>query len=113
MIPSLAAPLPALMAPAQNGASGGFSILLLQIVAIGAVFYFLIIRPQGQARKRHEALLAELKKGDEVTTSGGIIGTVRNLKDDRVTIDSGTATIVVERARIVRVGQSAVQEPRK
>lgn len=97
----------ALMAPVGNGGSGGLSILLLQVVAIGLVFYFLIIRPQGQARKQHEALLANLKKGDEVTTSGGLIGKVRDIKEDRVTIETGSATVVVERARIVRVGQTA------
>ena len=62
------------MAPAPGSGSGGFSILIMQVVAIGLVFYFLIIRPQGQARKKHEELLAGLKKGDEITTSGGLIG---------------------------------------
>jgi preprotein translocase subunit YajC len=94
------------MAPAPGSGSGGFSILIMQVVAIGLVFYFLIIRPQGQARKKHEALLAGLKKGDEVTTSGGLIGKVKDIKDDRVTVESGSATVVVERARIVRVGQT-------
>jgi preprotein translocase subunit YajC len=75
------------------------------------VFYFLIIRPQGQARKQHEQLLAGLKKGDEITTSGGLIGKVKDIKDDRVTVESGTATVVVERARIVRVGQSSAPTP--
>jgi preprotein translocase subunit YajC len=70
------------------------------------VFYFLVIRPQGQARKKHQALLAALKRGDDVMTAGGIVGKVKDLKDDRVTIESGTATIVVERARIVRVGDA-------
>jgi preprotein translocase subunit YajC len=93
------------MAPAP-GSGGGFSILILQVVAIGLVFYFLIIRPQGQAKKQHEQLLAGLKKGDEITTSGGLIGKVRDSKDDRVTVESGSATVVIERARIVRVGQS-------
>ena len=92
-----------LMAQTGEG-GGGFSILLFQIVAIGLVFYFLIIRPQSAARKKHETMLAALKKGDEVTTSGGIIGRVRDIKDDRVTVESGTASIVVERARIVRIG---------
>ena len=41
------------------------------------------------------------------TTSGGLIGKVKDIKDDRVTVESGTATVVVERARIVRVGQSS------
>ena len=99
------------MAPVSPGGGGGLPILLLQIAAIGLVFYFLIIRPQGQARKQHEQLLAGLKKGDEITTSGGLIGKVKDLKDDRVTIESGSATVVVERARIVRVGQATAPTP--
>jgi preprotein translocase subunit YajC len=79
-------------------------VLVLQIVAIGAVFYFLIIRPQGQARRRAEEMVAAIKKGDEVVTAGGIVGRVKDVKDSRLTIETGTATIVVERSRIVRVG---------
>jgi preprotein translocase subunit YajC len=82
------------------------SVLLLQVAGFGLVFYFLLIRPQSQARKKHEQILAGLKKGDEVTTSGGIIGKVKEVKEDRVTIESGTAMLVVERGRIVRVGES-------
>lgn len=98
------------IAPAPGGApGGGFTVLLLQVAAIGGVFYFLIIRPQSQARKQHAQLLANLKKGDEVTTSGGIIGKVKDIKDDRVTIESGDSTLLIERARIIRVGQTTVQ----
>jgi len=95
-----------LMAPSQNGGGGGMSILLFQVVAIGLVFYFLIIRPQSQARKRHAEILARLRKGDEITTSGGIIGKVKEIKDDKITIESGTSTLIVERARIIRVGEA-------
>ena len=103
------------MLQAQTGAGGGgLSILLLQIIAIGAVFYFFILRPSGQARKRHAELLANLKKGDEIMTSGGIIGRVKDIKEvesegvkeTRVTLETGTATVVVERSRIVRIGGS-------
>lgn len=83
------------------------TMLVIQLLAIGLVFYFLIIRPQGQARKRAEAMLAALKKGDEITTAGGIVGRVKDIKDARVTIESGTSTLIVERARIVRVGDQA------
>ncbi len=101
-------------AQGQSG-SGGLSILVLQMAAIALVFYFLILRPSGQARKRHAELLGKLKKGDEVMTSGGIIGRVKEIrevenegaKEVRVTVESGTATVVVERSRIVRVGSSA------
>jgi preprotein translocase subunit YajC len=89
-----------------EGGSAGLSILLFQIVAIGLVFYFLVIRPQGQARRKHQELLAQLKRGDEVMTAGGIIGKVKDLKDDRITIESGTASLIVERSRIVRVGDA-------
>lgn len=90
-----------------EGGSGGLSILLFQMVAIGGVFYLLLIRPQSKARKRHQEMLGALKKGDEITTAGGIIGKVSDLKDDRVTIESGDASLVVERSRIVRVGDTS------
>jgi preprotein translocase subunit YajC len=104
-----------LMAVAQGGSGGGLSVLVLQMAAIGLVFYFLILRPSAQARKRHAELLTRLKKGDEVMTSGGIIGRVKDIKEVdtegskeiRVTVESGTATVVIERSRIVRVGTSA------
>lgn len=97
--------LAVMAAPDMPG--GGLSLLLFQIVAIGLVFYFLILRPQSQARKKHEELLKNIKKGDEVTTAGGIIGKVKDVKEDRVTIESGSATLVIERARIIRIGDSA------
>ena len=81
-------------------------MLVLHFGAIILIFYFLLIRPQAQARKKHAAILAQLKKGDDITTAGGIIGKVKDVKDDRITIESGTATLVVERARIVRVGEA-------
>ena len=96
----------------QSGSGGGLTVLVLQMAAIGLVFYFLIVRPSGQARKKHAELLSQLKKGDEVMTSGGLIGKVKDIKEvesegvkeTRVTVESGTSTVIVERSRIVRVG---------
>ncbi len=96
----------ALMAPA-NDSSAGLTMLLLQIGAIGLIFYFLILRPQQQARKKHEDLLKALKKGDEIVTVGGLIGKVKDIKEDRVTVETGTASVVVDRARIIKVGDHA------
>lgn len=101
----------ALQQPA-GGSGGGLMMLLLQVVAIGAIFYFLILRPQGKARKDHAALLAQLKRNDEVMTAGGIVGKVKEIKDvesngvteSLVTIESGTSQLIVERSRIVRIG---------
>jgi preprotein translocase subunit YajC len=102
------------MLQAQTGSGSGLTVLVLQMAAIGLVFYFLILRPSAQTRKKHAALLANLKKGDEVMTGGGLVGKVRDIKEvesdgvkeTRVTLETGTATVVVERSRIVRIGGS-------
>lgn len=95
-------PMLALMTP-PPGAGGQMSVLLVQVALFGAVFYFLFIRPQSQARKKHQDVLAGLKKGDEITTVGGIIGKVKDVKEDRVTVESGTSSLVIDRSRIIRV----------
>jgi preprotein translocase subunit YajC len=91
-----------LAAPGQGGSPG--VALVIQFVAIIAIFYFLLIRPQRTQLRKHQELLKQLKKGDEVMTEGGIIGTVVHLADDRVTLRSAENTrIVVARAKIARV----------
>jgi preprotein translocase subunit YajC len=95
-----------LIAPTGSSGGAGLTMLIVQFGAIIAIFYFLLIRPQSQARKKHAAILAALKKGDDITTAGGIIGKVKDIKEDRVTIESGSSTLVVERSRIIRVGEA-------
>jgi preprotein translocase subunit YajC len=90
----------------------GLPLIVIQLLGFGAVFYFLILRPQNKAKREHRELLSKLKKGDEIMTAGGIIGRVKEMKDveigstteTRVTVESGTSTLVVERGRIIRVG---------
>ncbi len=82
----------------------GPMLLVIQLVLLVVVIYVLLIRPQSQARKATEAMQAAIRKGDEVVTAGGVVGKVREIKDAVLTIESGTATLVVERSRIVRVG---------
>ena len=80
--------------------------------AIFAIFYFLLIRPQQQQRKKHEQTIRDLKRGDEVVTAGGIVGEVMHIRqvvadtpgqDDRVTIRSAESRLVVERGRIAKI----------
>ena len=59
---------------------------LLPVVLIFVVFYFLLIRPQKKAQDEHKKMIAALKKNDEVITSGGIHGTIANVKDTSVTL---------------------------
>jgi preprotein translocase subunit YajC len=91
-----------LIAPREGG--NATMVFAIQMVAIFAIFYFLLIRPQRKEADRHRQMLDALKKGDEVVTAGGIIGTVVHADADRVTIKTADTTrIVVERARISRV----------
>lgn len=59
---------------------------LITLALIFGVFYFLLIRPQQKARKEQERLIAGVKTGDRVVTSGGMLGTVTNVKDKTVLI---------------------------
>jgi preprotein translocase subunit YajC len=96
--------IPVFAALTPSGQGGGATmIFLIQMLAIFAIFWFLIIRPQRQQQKRHEQLLKSLKKGDEIVTAGGVVGEVIHLKDDRVTIRSGESKLVIERERVARV----------
>lgn len=52
-----------------------------------AIFYFLIIRPQSKAQKAHREKLSRLKKGDEVVTTGGLIGTIFSVTDEVLMVD--------------------------
>ena len=91
-----------LAAPREGGNSS--MIFLLQMLAIGVIFYFLLIRPQRKEQQRHRTMIEQLKKGDEIVTNGGIIGTVVHTQDDRLTIKTGENTrLVVQRGRIAQV----------
>jgi preprotein translocase subunit YajC len=110
-----AMPAPSLLALLQMG--GGSSLLpfLIQVVAIFAIFYFLLIRPQQKQRRQHEQALQNIKRGDEIVTAGGLVGEIVHIKeavvdgaprktmDDRVTIRSGESRLIVERGRIAKV----------
>ena len=105
----------ALLAQAPVGGRSTLLPFAFQIVAIFAIFYFVMIRPQQKQRKDHEERLRNLKRGDEVVTSGGIIGKVLHISetardgksgatmDDRITIKSDESRLIVERGRIARV----------
>lgn len=89
---------------APSGQQGpGMGVFILQIGLFIGIFYFLLIRPQQRQRKRHEALLATLQKGDQVTTSSGIVGEVIHLKENEVTIKSGESRLVLLRSSVANI----------
>jgi preprotein translocase subunit YajC len=77
---------------------------LIWMVAFGAIAWFLLIRPQRRLQQQQQRMLSALKKGDEVMTDGGIIGTIVHIAEDRVTIRTAENTrVVVARPKIARV----------
>lgn len=85
-------------------AGRGLTIMLIYIVSFGLIAWLLLIRPQRKMQQKHQEMLASLKKGDEVMTEGGIIGTVVHMTDDRVTLKSGENTrVTVARIKVARV----------
>lgn len=76
----------------------------LPLVALLAVFYFLILRPQQKRAKEHKTLMEALQKGDEVTTIGGILGKVTKVNDDSAAIEiADNVVIQVQKAAIQNV----------
>lgn len=90
-------PISSAYAQAAGGAPAGFDLIsLMPLALIFVVFYFLLIRPQQRKMKAHRELIAAVKRGDKVLTSGGIIGTV-------VKVEEGEDVLLVEIAKDVRV----------
>ncbi|HEY5449633.1 MAG TPA: preprotein translocase subunit YajC [Polyangia bacterium] len=75
-------------AGAPSGGGGPFGGLggMLPLILIFAIMYLLILRPQSKRQKELQKVLAELKKGDDVVTSGGLIGKITGMKDSELTL---------------------------
>ncbi|MBX3454035.1 preprotein translocase subunit YajC [Ferrovibrio sp.] len=93
---------------AQAAGGGTTDILtsMLPLVLIFVVFYFLLIRPQQKKMKEHKALIEAVRRGDTVTTSGGIIGKVAKVNED------GTAMIEIAEGVRIKVVKSTIAEVR-
>ncbi len=92
--------IPEAYAQASGGAPGGQLAPLLMMVVFIVIFYFLLIRPQQKKAKEHQAMLTRLGAGDEVVTSGGILGKV---------VEVGEAFAVIEIADGVRIKVQKLQ----
>jgi len=73
---------------AQDAAAApGGLMSFLPLIVIFAVFYFMLIRPQMKRAKEHKQLVAQLSKGDEVITNGGLLGKITDVSDSFVTLE--------------------------
>ena len=86
-----------IMLSASTGTStgGGVSTIIMIVVLI-AIFYFLMIRPENKKKKAAEEMRSKMKVGDDVTTIGGIVGTVCAVKEETFVIETGADRVRIE-----------------
>ena len=93
------------MTAAQDGGLMALVVQIAPIVAIFILFYFLMIRPQQKRMKAHQALIAGVKRGDEVVLSNGMVGKVTRVED-------AEAMVEISQGVNVRVVKSMIAEVR-
>ncbi|HEV7778237.1 MAG TPA: preprotein translocase subunit YajC [Luteibacter sp.] len=81
-------------AAAPAGAPGSPFPMLIMMVVLFGIFYFLMIRPQMKRQKEHRALLSALAKGDEVVTSGGIVGRIDEVGESFIGVEIAQGVVV-------------------
>ena len=82
-----------LVDPTQGNSTVATIIMLVVMVAI---FYFMLIRPEKKRKKEAEELRTSLKVGDQITTIGGIVGTVVSVKDEKFVIETSADQVRIE-----------------
>ncbi len=82
----LAMNLLAMSSPGAGGGGGSSMMTMLMFGSIFAIFYFMIIRPQKKQQDTRKSMIEALKRGDKIVTSGGLFGTVKDVKADRVIV---------------------------
>ena len=84
-----------------DSVSGGMDMMstILMLVVMVGIFYFMLIRPENKRKKEAEQMRSSLKTGDKITTIGGIMGTVVNIKDDKFVIETSADQVRIEFAK--------------
>ena len=77
-------------------AGAGMGSTLIMMVLMIAIFYFMLIRPENKRKKEAEQMRSSVKKGDKITTIGGITGTVVDVKESRIVLETGADQVRIE-----------------
>lgn len=102
-----------LLTQGTTTAAGSPWIMLIWIVAMGALFYFMAIRPQKKQQKEHAALLSTIAAGDSVLTSSGFYGVVIDVMDEVVIVEFGNnknCRIPMKKGAIIEVEKPATAD---
>lgn len=92
-----------LIAQASSGGSMSAFGQFLPLILIGFIFYFLLIRPQNKRMKEHRQMLSEVVRGDTIVTNGGLVGKVKKVNDDELTVDFNGNEMKVVRTMLADV----------
>ena len=96
--------------PDQAGAAPGPLAMLVPFAMMFLIFYLLVFRPQAKAKREHQQMVKNLKKHDEVVTTGGLFGTVVNVRPESITLRiDENVRVEVEPSAIVRLVKSKGQ----
>ena len=79
--------------------AGGMGSTVVMMVAMLALMYFMLIRPENKRKKEAEEMRSSVKAGDEVTTIGGITGTVVDVKENKFVLETGADRVRIEFAK--------------
>ena len=74
----------------------GMASPLIMMVLMFAIFYFMLIRPENKRKKEAEQMRSSVRTGDKIVTIGGIVGTVVNVKENRIVIETGADQVRIE-----------------
>lgn len=88
---------------APEGGTANPAATMMMMFGFIAIFYFIFFRPQRKQQKEHQEMVRNLKRGDKVSTIGGIVGEIVHLTNDIVTIKSGDTRVEVERSKIGKI----------
>ena len=80
----------------EAAGAAGMSSSIIMLVAMLAIFYFMLIRPENKRKKEAEQMRSSVKTGDKIVTIGGITGTVVNVKDSRIVLETGADQFRIE-----------------
>ena len=110
---------PALPLQAAQPQAGGDIPFFMMLIAIGLVWFFLVIRPQQQRQKKHESKLASAEKGDRVITTGGLCGRIVGVGDDEFSVEiatlkgGGSVKVQIAKDRIESVTKPGEEQAEK
>ncbi len=96
-----------------QAASGGGAPMLLMIAGTFAIMYFLVIRPQSKQAKEQQAMRSALKKGDDVVTTGGLIGKVWMVADKTLTLEIASGVKIRVLKESIATRTAVIDDPAK